>query len=122
VQQLKRASPKPIEVEKPRPWESRIFENHSAFKDVADGHVSKSLDTSVKSPPVVKGHLQATQSVKNKARSASQPRTRPGAGAFKTPATMKRLSYAKSEQPAPKAVVGRPKSGVLPGPHQYRDM
>ncbi|KAG0601512.1 hypothetical protein M758_11G117600 [Ceratodon purpureus] len=58
------------------------------------------VDTEVKSPPVVAGHLQVTQSVKNKARSASQPRTRPGgsgAGAFKTPATMKRLSYAKSE-------------------------
>jgi hypothetical protein len=259
VQQLKRTSPKPVlplfiecEVEKAhwgwsymerwssaRPWESRIFENHSAFKDVTDGQVSKSVDvnttrnakdtsrraslaatpppqtrtsgelangprsrqsraasprsrcsddvsegsasaaasaarsttsiltdpqvgtrysnsgpvrngaivdTEVKSPPVVKGHLQATQSVKNKARSASQPRSRPAAGAFKTPATMKRLSYAKAEhgpaaatppedgraanprfsgqlgRPAHKAVVGRPKSGVLPGPHQYRDM
>jgi len=63
-QQLKRTSPKPVlplfiecEVEKAhwgwsymerwssaRPWESRIFENHSAFKDVAD--VSKSVDVS----------------------------------------------------------------------------
>lgn len=103
------------------------------------------VDTEVKTPTVMPGHLQATQSAKNKARALSQPRQRPGgsgggSSAFKTPATMKRLSYAKSDQNVSKATsdtegvnsrysvqggnkVGkpgsRPKSGVLPGPHGY---
>lgn len=98
------------------------------------------VDNEVKSPPIVAGHLQQTQSVRNKARALSQPKQRPGGvGGFKTPATMKRLSYPKSElavtprpedgsnpkfsgqlgKPSNPKLPARPKSGVLPGPTQY---
>lgn len=99
---------------------------HSNTIHVGNGAI---VDAEVEPLPTVAGHLQQTQGVKNKAGARSQPKPRLTApGAFKTPATMKRLTYPKrdprnlkhSAQPDPKSdKSSRSKGGVIPGSHQH---
>ncbi|CAK9237412.1 unnamed protein product, partial [Sphagnum troendelagicum] len=96
-----------------RPWENRVFDNNSASKDglqivphsssvLSKGnsrsHSHQSSIASLASSPAVPNYMQATQSARNKARSHSTPKQRPG-----TPekdgwsSAKKRLSFPISE-------------------------